>query len=301
MQRTVEQQQSQVLELQQQLAQLRSSHEQLLQQQRKAARLALLRGGRFLLHCADGSTQQVLLYLSNSMPAASGNSNSSSACSSRSNSITAGQQQQQQWLVQQQQPPGIAGSSGCVVLAALPSSADLQQATRRGSLAGAASAAVSWLHLRSDAEPAAAVDGTPAAGTSTGAAPARCLGRQQRKQLAQAALESSELQLEALPRLQVVPLSSYLGVHAGMQHYLNHQQQQEGLAKNAATGSISSGDATAAGTAASSLQDECLSVQFKAADGTVQALTLQVLAVGSGRSRDEWMFALQQLALFNQG
>jgi hypothetical protein len=305
-QRSAEQQQSQVLALQKQLARLKSSHEQLLQQQRQEARLALLRGGRFLLHSADGSTQQVLLYLTTSMPAAtSANSNSSSVCSSRSNSITAGQQQQQQQLlhIQQQLVQGAASSSSCLMLAALPSTAELQQATRRSSLAGAVAHATSWLHLRVDAEPAtaapAAADTMSAASTS-GAAPSKRLGRQQRKQLAQGALESGQLQLDALPRLQVIPINSILGAQPGMLHSLQQQRGQvNGVAATPAAevtaGSVAGG-ASAAGNASSGVVlDECLSLQFMATDGAAQALTLQVPAVGSGRSRDEWVSALKQL------
>jgi hypothetical protein len=110
------------------------------------------------------------------------------------------------------------------------------------------------------------------------------------------------LQLDALPRLQVIPINSLMDAQPGMLHSLQQQRGQvngaapaPAPAAEATAGSIVSGASAAGNLTSGVVQDECLSLQFMAADGAAQVLTLQVPAVGGGRSRGEWVSALKQL------
>lgn len=267
-----------------------------------------MQGARFLLHCQDGMVQQVLLYLRVSPAAGTGTAGStaaqdastgSSACSSRRSSIAGSQEQQP---VQQHDL-----SRGCLVLAAVPASRDTAwqrfSSTGRLSFAGALS---SRLHLpggstppdssaggvlANGAQPAAA-----AAAVGSGGPISRRLARRQRKQLAKLAYEPIDYLRDALPELQVVALCSLVGVQQGMQlgAAVGLTKAAGSLISGALLDSGRAGGRTAAGPAAGQQQDS-LTVLYQEAPGGVLGIRLQVPPVGNGRSRDEWVSALQQL------
>jgi len=260
------------------------SYQRLKQVCRQRGRSALLQGARFLLHKPDGSTQHILLYISQQ----------GSAKGVQPSRL--GRQQPQQ-----------AEQGLMLVIAALPETrSEARTALKRltagtgddlaataaagaaGAAAGDGGTASSGVH---HAAAAPVSSGGGVAGAASGGGPrlsafgsvgAGLRLRLQRDTMLQMGYESGKLPRAALQTLKSVPAGQLVGVVRGSTHFV--VPASSSILASAAVGG-------------SSRAAECFTLLVQEdASGSITAINLQLPHTGNGRNLDEWILALRDVA-----